>query len=136
MEPTQQIRVVAADDDSGFRQMLKLLFDSTTDIQLVGEAAFGTDAVRLYKELQPDVVLMDINMPVMNGLDAIKAICQDFPQARIILFSAYLKPSTTQLALEGGAVGVLAKPIHLTELLNSIRHVHNGLTVDGRARSR
>jgi DNA-binding NarL/FixJ family response regulator len=134
METTKRIRVIAADDDATFRKMLQALFEATPDMELVAAATYGAEAVRLYAQHQPDILLMDINMPVMNGLDAAKEICRDFPQARIIFLSAHLTHLTRKLAADTGVAGWLAKPIHIRALLNGIRNIHAGLPVDGQTR--
>jgi CheY-like chemotaxis protein len=134
MEMTKRIRVMIADDNDSFRKMLQSLLEATPDMELVAIATYGAEAVRLYAEHQPDVALLDINMPVMNGLDAAKEILRDFPQARLILVSANLTELSQKLAVEAGVVGWLAKPVPIRELLKGIRNVDAGLTVDGQAR--
>jgi DNA-binding NarL/FixJ family response regulator len=134
METTKRIQVMVADDDASFRKMLQQLLEVTPDMELVAEAIYGAEAVRLYAEHQPDILLLDINMPVMNGLDAAKEICRDFPQARIIVLSAHHTNLTWTLATDAGVAGWLAKPTRIRDLLNGIRNVHAGLTVDGQAR--
>jgi YesN/AraC family two-component response regulator len=134
METAKQIRVMVTEDDEGFRRMLALFLESATDMELIASAINGEEAVRLYAVHQPDVVLMDINMPVLNGIEAMQAILRDYPQARIILFSAYTNLLYTQSGMDVSAAGKLAKPLNLGALLKAIRNVHAGLTVEGQTR--
>jgi DNA-binding NarL/FixJ family response regulator len=131
METSEPIRVMVAEDEVGFRRMLALFLESVPDIALVASAINGEEAVRLYAEYRPDIVIMDITMPVMDGLEATKLICRDNPHARVILFSAYHNLLYRERVTDVGAVGKLAKPLRLGELLKAIRHVHAGLPVDG-----
>src|SRR5690349_5492650 len=105
MPESKPIRIMVADDSEVTRHVIVAMAAKTPDLVLVAQAAFGAEAVRLYHEYQPDVVLMDFAMPGMNGLDAIREICRDFPQARIIVYSVHVNSVMRQAALEAGAVG-------------------------------
>jgi DNA-binding NarL/FixJ family response regulator len=130
MQDTKPIRIMIADDSEVTRHVITSVAAKTPDIELVAAASYGAEAVRLYRQHQPDIVLMDFAMPVMNGLEAIREICRDFPQARIIYYSVHFNNLMRQFALEAGAVGCLDKGSTLPELLRAIRNVYNGLPID------
>jgi DNA-binding NarL/FixJ family response regulator len=131
MQAIRPIRVLIADDSEVTRQVLASVAAKTADIELVAVASYGAEAIRLYREHQPDIMLMDFAMPMMNGLEAIREICRDFPQARIIYYSVHFNSMMRQFAQEAGAVGCLDKGSNLQELLRAIRNVHQGLPVEG-----
>jgi DNA-binding NarL/FixJ family response regulator len=133
MATDRPIRVMMVEDEGGFRRMLALLLESASDVELVALAINGAEAVRSYAVHQPDIVLIDIDMPVMDGIEATKAICRDLPQARIILFSAHHNLLYPQTSADVGAAGKLARPLRLGTLLRAIHNVHRELTVDGQA---
>lgn len=122
------------DDDEKFLRIFSLVFDATEDMEMVAQAEDGVEAVRLYAEHRPDVVLMDITMPRLNGLEATSIICRQFPQAQVILFSANYNMIPRQSAKSAGAMGMVGKPIHIDDLLKAIRNIHAGLTLDGQPR--
>ena len=93
---------------------------------LVGEAVDGKEALRLYGELRPDVTLMDLQMPGMNGITAIEAIRSEFPRARIVVLTTYSGDVQASRALKAGAAGYLLKSMLRTELITTIRCVHGG----------
>jgi DNA-binding NarL/FixJ family response regulator len=134
MEIKNLISILVVDDDKIIRRLFSHLMELAPDMEMVAQAASGREAVRLYAEYRPDVVLMDINLPEMNGLDATIAICQEFPEARVILFSANLGDLSREIAKTVGAAGAMTKPIRIDNLLKAIRNVHAGLAVDGQAR--
>src|SRR5690606_36958127 len=97
--------------------------------ELTAEAANGAEAVELYRRHRPDVTLMDLSMPVMNGVDAIRAIVAEFPEARIVALTTWDGDADIQRALEAGARGYLLKDVVSDEVANAIRQVHAGKRV-------
>ncbi|MFZ4289063.1 response regulator [Variovorax sp. HJSM1_2] len=122
----ERIRVLSVDDHPLIRDGVAGLLASAADMVLVGEAADGREAVEKYRLLQPSVVLMDIQMPVMNGLEALVAIRREFPQARVLLLTTYSGDVLAQRALKAGARAYLLKSLVRTELLDAIRAVAQG----------
>src|SRR5207253_2685770 len=120
------IRVLAVDDHPVFRQGIAGLIDGQLDMRLVGEASNGREAIQQFRALRPDVTLMDLQMPEMNGLDAIIAIRGEFPEARIIVLTTYAGDVQVLRALKAGARGYLLKNSLHKELLETIRSVHAG----------
>lgn len=120
------IRLLLADDQSLIRQGLKALLDLEPDIQVVGEAENGQAAVEQVKVLQPDVVLMDIRMPVMDGVAATQAIYQQFPQVKVLVLTTFDDDEYVSQALRQGAVGYLLKATPSEELADAIRAIHKG----------
>jgi DNA-binding NarL/FixJ family response regulator len=123
------IRVLAVDDHPLIRAGLAAFVSSQQDMLLAGEAADGEAALESYRELRPDVVLMDLRMPVMDGLSAIRAIREEFPEARIVALTTYDGDEDIHRALALGARGYLLKDMLRTELLQVIRRVHQGYKV-------
>ena len=121
-----KIRVVVADDHTVLRAGLRMLINSRPDMQLVGEAADGRDAVRITGELRPDVLLLDLAMPVLGGVQAIAAIRERAPQTRILVLSMHHDPAYVRTAMAAGAHGYVTKRAVETELLAGIRAVHGG----------
>jgi DNA-binding NarL/FixJ family response regulator len=124
-----RIRVLAVDDHPLLREGIGALIADATDIALVGEAADGREAVEQFRTLRPDVTLMDLQMPHLNGVDATFAIRAEFPDARIIVLTTYTGDVQVPLALNAGACGYLLKNGIRTELLSTIRAVHAGRKV-------
>jgi len=120
------IRVLAVDDHPVFRQGIAGLIDGQLDMRLVGEASNGREAIQQFRALRPDVTLMDLQMPEMNGIDAISAIRGEFPEARIIVLTTYAGDIQALRALKAGARGYLLKNLLYKELLDTIRAVHAG----------
>ena len=120
------IRVLAVDDHPVFRQGIAGLIDGQLDMRLVGEASNGREAIQQFRALRPDVTLMDLQMPEMNGIDAISAIRGEFPEARIIVLTTYAGDVQALRALKAGARGYLLKNLLYKELLDTIRAVHAG----------
>ncbi len=124
MSPSSQIRVLLADDHPVLRQGLAMLVECEPDITVIGQANNGKEAIALFRQHQPDVTLMDLRMPEMNGVEAIAAIRAEFAQARIIVLTTYDGDEDIHRALRAGAKGYLLKGAQLDELLNAIRTVH------------
>ncbi|HEY2049338.1 MAG TPA: response regulator transcription factor [Caulobacteraceae bacterium] len=121
------VRVLIADDHPIVREGLAMVLQSSSEMEVVGEAGDGAEAVRLFRDLKPDIALMDLQMPVMNGVDAIASIRGEFPKARIIVLTTYAGDAQAMRALKAGAVGYLLKNSVRKELLDAIRAVHSGL---------
>jgi DNA-binding NarL/FixJ family response regulator len=119
-------RVLVADDHPVVRAGLVALVSQQPDLELVAEAENGERAVTLYREHQPDVVLMDLRMPVVGGVEAIRAITAEFPGARILALSTYEGDADIRRALDAGARGYLLKDMLLTDVLTAIRAVRRG----------
>lgn len=123
------IRVLAADDHPMVRAGLAAVIGAEPDMSFVGEAATGSEAVSLYRQHRPDVVLMDLRMPRMDGLAATRQILGEFPGARIVVLTTYDGDEDIHRALEAGAKGYLLKDMLRTAVLNTIRAVHRGQKV-------
>jgi len=109
-----------------FRQGIAGLIEGQADMALVGEASNGREAIQQFRAQRPDVTLMDLQMPDMNGLDAIIAIRNEFPQARIVVLTTYTGDIQVLRALKAGAQGYLLKNLLHKELLETVRAVHAG----------
>jgi DNA-binding NarL/FixJ family response regulator len=121
------VRILIADDHAVVREGLALVLQSSSEMEVVGEAGDGAQAVRMFRDLRPDITLMDLQMPVMSGVDAIAAIRGEFPKARIIVLTTYAGDAQAMRALKAGATGYLLKNSVRKELLDAIRAVHAGL---------
>jgi DNA-binding NarL/FixJ family response regulator len=121
-----KIRVLVADDHPVVRTGLAAVLVQQPDLELVAEAENGGRAVELYREHQPDVCLMDLRMPVMDGVEAIRAIMTEFPGARILALTTYEGDADIRRALEAGARGYLLKDMLLTDVIGAVRAVHRG----------
>lgn len=120
------IRVLIADDHRLFRQGLRQICEKVGRLEVVGEAENGEEAVALARRLQPDVVLMDIRMPVMDGVEATRRITARVPSARIIILTMYRQDQYVFDAIKAGARGYLLKDIDEQELVDAVRAVHRG----------
>jgi DNA-binding NarL/FixJ family response regulator len=120
------IRVLAVDDHALLRDGIVALIANQSDMELVGEASNGREAVELFRTHRPDVTLMDLQMPEMGGIDAISAIRGEFPEARIIVLTTYAGDVQVVRALKAGARAFLLKGLLRKELLDTIRAVHAG----------
>jgi DNA-binding NarL/FixJ family response regulator len=130
MTTTEQVtRVVIADDHSLFREGVASLIARSDDIVLVGEAATGAEALRLTEELLPDIVLMDINMPDMDGIAATRAIVQCCPHVGILMLTMFEDDESVFSALQAGARGYVLKDADRGTLLRAIRAVARGETL-------
>ena len=121
-----RIRILAVDDHPIVRQGIARLVGIQPDMILVGEASNGREAMQQFRTQHPDVTLMDLQMPEMNGLDALIAIRNEFPDARIIMLTTYAGDARILRALKAGAQGYLLKNTLHKELLDRIRAVHAG----------
>lgn len=125
------IRVLIADDHTLFRQGMRALLASVTDIDLIGEAAGGEEAVAGAAELRPDVILMDIKMPGTNGIDATRQILRDDPQARVVVLTMLEDDDSLFAAMRAGARGYVLKGADESEMLRVVRAVANGEVLFG-----
>jgi len=121
-----RIRVLVADDHPVVRTGLAAVITQEADLELVAEAEHGGQAVALFAEHRPDVLLIDLRMPVMGGIEAIRAIIREFPAARILALTTYEGDADIQRALEAGACGYLLKDMLMTEVITAVRAVHRG----------
>jgi DNA-binding NarL/FixJ family response regulator len=120
------IKVLAVDDHPLVRKGIASILANEGDMQLVGEAGNGREAVDLFRQHHPDVVLMDLRMPDMDGVQATQAIRKDFPDARIIALTSYDGDQDIYRALEAGVRGYMLKEMVHTDVLRAIRTVHSG----------
>jgi DNA-binding NarL/FixJ family response regulator len=123
---TPRIRILAVDDHPVVRQGIAGLLGVQTDMLLVGEASNGREAIQQFRMHHPDVTLMDIQMPEMNGIDALIAIRNEFPEAKIIVLTTYAGDVQILRALKAGAQAYLLKNTLHKELLETVRAVHAG----------
>ena len=121
-----QIRILAVDDHALVRQGISVLLDTESEMALVAEASNGREAIQQFRAHRPDITLMDLQMPEMNGLDAITAIRGEFPDAKIIVLTTYKGDVQILRALKAGAQGYLLKNTIHKELIETIRAVHGG----------
>jgi DNA-binding NarL/FixJ family response regulator len=126
MSDQPRIRVFSADDHPLMREGIGAIIDSQPDMELVGSASTGAEAIRLYGELQPDVSLLDLRLPDMSGIDAMIAIRAEFREARIVVLTTFDGDVEIQRALAAGARGYLLKSMPPSELVAGIRNVHAG----------
>ncbi len=124
--PTNPIRVMLVDDHTMVRRGLATFLKVFDGFQLVGEAENGPAAIKLCGEVQPDVVLMDMVMPDMDGATATRIIRQQFPQIQVIVLTSFKEGELIKNALEEGAIGYLLKDVSADELAKAIRAAHSG----------
>src|SRR5581483_9071728 len=122
----QKIKVLLADDHIVVRQGLRALLAAEEDIEIVGEADNGRQAVQLAKKLSPDVAVIDIAMPVLNGLEATRQITQGSTTTKVLILSSYSDDEYVQQLTEAGAAGYLVKHTAANDLLKVIREAHKG----------
>jgi two-component system, NarL family, response regulator LiaR len=123
---TDQIRILIADDHAVVRHGLRALIATEPDLELVGEASDGVEAVNLHARLKPDVTLMDMAMPRKTGLEAIIDIMHSNPEARILVLTSFAEDEQVFPAIKAGATGYMLKDTAPRELLQAIRDVHCG----------
>ena len=122
------ITVLLAENHTGFRKFVKREIERGGDIKVIGEAKNGRDAVRLARDLQPDVVVMDIGLPLLNGFQATRQILEDFPAIRILILSSYTYPEYRSEAVQRGASGYILKQALPEFLAQAIHEVRAGRT--------
>ena len=122
----QKIRVMIVDDHPLMRVGIAAIIDARQDMEVVAQAASGEDAVRLHPELEPDLVLMDLRLPRMSGVEAIRLIRANSPEARFVVLTTYEGDEDIHQALEAGAKGYLIKGMPHETLIEALRKVHAG----------
>jgi DNA-binding NarL/FixJ family response regulator len=120
------VRVILADDHTVMRQGVRMLLTLDPDIEVVGEASNGQEAVELARQLEPDVVLMDLLMPVMDGLTAITVIRRDLPQTEIVALTSVLEDSVVTDVVRAGAIGYLLKDASGEEVIRAVKSAAAG----------
>ncbi|HEU4741350.1 MAG TPA: response regulator transcription factor [Meiothermus sp.] len=120
------IRIVLADDHALFRQGLRSLLEAEPDLRVIGEAKDGREALRHALEAHPDIVLMDIQMPGLDGVQATQEILREWPQAKVIMLTMYRQDAYVFEAVKAGARGYMLKDADAKDLLEAIRRVNNG----------
>ena len=120
------IRILSVDDHPLLREGVAALLAGQSDLVLIAEASNGREAIDQFRRHRPDVTLMDLQMPEMNGVDAMVAICEEFPSARIIVLTTYVGDALVLRALKAGARAYLLKSLLRKELVETVRLVHAG----------
>ncbi|HEX7096651.1 MAG TPA: response regulator transcription factor [Acidimicrobiales bacterium] len=122
----ERIRVVICDDHALFRRGLMIVLESADDIEVVGEAANGTEAIELVTHVAPDVVLMDVRMPKVDGIAATRAILEVLPTVDVVMLTVSDDEDDLLEAMKAGAAGYLLKEIGTDEVVDAVRAVHEG----------
>jgi len=125
-EPMQKIAVLVCDDHAVVRQGLRSLLDASVDIAVIGEAENGLRAVSEAVRLQPDVVLLDIAMPLLNGITATRKLAVEVPRAKVLILTSYNDDQSVHQAVAAGAAGYLTKEAASDDLLQAIREISKG----------
>lgn len=120
------IRILTVDDHPLLREGIAAVIEGQSDMELVGEAANGVEALQAFRDCRPDVTLMDLQMPEMNGVEAIGAIHREFPDAKVVVLTTYQGDAQALRAFKAGASGYLLKSMLRRELIDTIRSVHAG----------
>ncbi len=123
--PPKNITVVIADDQTLFRESIKDLIENEKNIAVIGEAADGREALRLVKKLKPNVILLDIKLPHMDGIEATRQIHKDCPATNVLILSSYEDEAHVMEAIQAGANGYLSKMLPATELVNALKTFAN-----------
>jgi NarL family two-component system response regulator LiaR len=126
ISPSQTIRVMVVDDHTMVRKGLATFLKAYDDLELAGEAETGEAAIQLCAQALPDVILMDMVLPVMDGAAATRAIRQQFPQVQVIALTSFKEGDLVKNALEAGAIGYLLKDVSADDLVWAIRAAHSG----------
>ena len=124
--PIKKITVLLADDHTIVRQGLRLLLDASDDIKVIGEVENGREAVQVAKKLKPDVVVLDVVMPVLNGVEATRQIAKEIPTTKVLILSSYSDDERVLQLIEEGATGYLIKQTAANDLLIAIREACKG----------
>ncbi len=124
-----KIRVLLADDHTILRDGIRALLDDQADIDVIGEAEDGLSTVKMVAKLKPDLVIMDIAMPLLNGLEATRQIQRDYPQVKVLILTMHENEEYIRQVLAAGALGYVLKDAAAHDLLGAIRAVHRGEAV-------
>jgi DNA-binding NarL/FixJ family response regulator len=124
--PIPSIRILLVEDQTLMRQGLKTILDLEPGLTVIGEAASGEEGVRQALELRPDVILMDVQMPGMTGVEATAAVCQAWPEARIIILTTFNRDDYVFQGIKAGALGYLLKDMPADQLIATIARVYAG----------
>ena len=122
----KRIAVLLAEDHTIVRQGLRLLIEAGGDIEIVGEAKTGREAVQMTRDLRPEVVVMDIAMPLLNGIEAARQILKAFPATKVLILSAHSDPEYVEQVVKAGALGYLVKQSSGEVVAKAIRELHKG----------
>lgn len=122
----EKIRVIIADDHPLIRRGVRSLLDTASDMEVVAEAMDGLAAIEQYRSLRPDVLLLDLQMPEMDGCEVLGIVRHEFPEAKILVLTTYSKDVQAMKALQAGALGYILKSGLHDEVLKAIRLVHSG----------
>jgi two-component system response regulator DegU len=125
MAAAKKITVLIADDQTLFREGIKDLLDNEKTLQVVGEAGDGIEALRMVKKLKPNVILLDIKLPHMDGIEATRQIHRDCPETNVLILSSYEDESHVMEAIQAGANGYLSKMLPAAELVNALKAFAN-----------
>ena len=123
---SKKIQVLLADDHAILRKGIRMLIDSQADMEVVGEAKTGREAIEEAQRLKPDIVIMDISMPELNGIEGTRQICDSLPHTRVVALSMHKDSAYVREILRAGARGYLVKDSEDDDLLRAIRSVHRG----------
>jgi DNA-binding NarL/FixJ family response regulator len=126
MSASAKIRVLTVDDHPLLREGIKAIIDQAGDMEMVAQAANGREAIQQFRKVRPDVTLMDIQMPEIDGIEALIAIRNEYPDARVIVLTTYKGDAQAMRALKAGAQAFLLKSLLQQEMLDTIRAVHAG----------
>jgi DNA-binding NarL/FixJ family response regulator len=123
--PKKKVKVLIADDQTLFREGIKDLLDNEKSIEVIGEAADGSEVVRLAKKLRPDVILMDIKLPHLDGVSATRLIRKELPNTNVLILSSYEDEAHVMESIQAGANGYLSKMLPAAELVNALKAFAN-----------
>lgn len=126
MSTKRRIRILIVDDHLVVRMGLRSMIETQDDMLVIGEAANGREAVDLFRERRPDIVLMDLRMPNLGGVEATGAICREFADSRVVVLTTYDEDENIYRALQAGARAYLLKDVPREEFLGAIRSVYTG----------
>ncbi len=129
MSQTEPIRIILVDDHSRVHEAVSTILDTVDNIELVAQGSNGEEAIHLCDEYKPDLVLMDVVMPVMGGVEATRSIHQKYPEIKILVLSSFQDDESVRAMLENGAIGYVLKGSLSHDLVNTIRTAYEGRAV-------